>query len=163
MTVMWGAASAEPSTQTGPSASGSPSVPSAAAEGQVSLVEDFAYPGAEEIVRRRDIRLVSGDGRITLVGCGGPGLIEVRRSGARKDTDPDRGHYCFRATGGSGRLVLEVPDTFQIKGDGHEVDATVRVDGATSKVDVDSGRWTGVGRGVGANPAVLLELRTSTG
>ncbi len=128
---------------------------------QSSLVEDFTYPGADEILARRGIRLIKGDGNITLVPCGGAGLIEVRRSGATDDQDPDRGHYCFQVRGPAGYLEVEIPNTFQIKGDNHTVTATVTVDGQTSDVPIDKNSWTGVGHGVGPDPAILLALKAS--
>ncbi|MGM1064163.1 hypothetical protein, partial [Saccharothrix sp. Mg75] len=129
---------------------------------QSPLVEDFSYPGADAIFARRGIRLVKGDGNITLVACGGAGLIEVRRSGAEDvDDDPDPGHYCFQVRGTSGYLELEVPDTFQIKGNNQVVKATVTVDEETSDVSIEKNTWTGVGYGVGDGPAVLLALKVS--
>lgn len=52
------------------------------------VVEDFSYPGAEQILANRGILLVNGDGHIQLVACGLAGLIEVRTSGT-SDHDPD--------------------------------------------------------------------------
>ncbi|NUT53074.1 MAG: hypothetical protein HOV94_38165 [Saccharothrix sp.] len=114
--MMWGAASAEPAVGTAPSSAPAASPGAGApaadpAQGQVSLVEDCSYPGAEEIARRRDIRLVSGDGRITLVGCGGPGLIEVRRSGARKDSRAS----CAAAVSGVVAVPCDTPSVIALR------------------------------------------------
>lgn len=129
--------------------------------GQPSLVEDFSYPGADKIFEQRGIRLVKGDGKITLVPCGDWNLLEVRQAGAVKDTDTDPGHFCFQVQGSSGYLELEVPNTFQIKGDDHAVVATVKVKDQTNSVPIDKETWTGVGVGAGTNSAVLLALRAS--
>jgi hypothetical protein len=139
------------------------SIPSAADNDvQPGLVEDFSYPGAQQILSDRGILLISGDGHLQLVRCGQAGWIEVRAS-TTADHDSDPGHYCFKATGPTAYLKLQLADAYQVKGDDHAVKATVSVKGQTSTVDVDRNGWTGIGFGApgGNDPAMLLELRAT--
>ncbi|MEU6154513.1 hypothetical protein ABZ816_31440 [Actinosynnema sp. NPDC047251] len=137
-----------------------------AADAQSSLVEDFSYPGADVVWEQRNIRVIRGDGRLVMTTCGSPGLIEVRRSNATLDKDVAwRGHYCFKATGPSGRLEVEIPDTFQFNGLAERrVDVVAKVD---DKIENKSGVkdiWTGIGVAddqEGKGPAILLEIKVS--
>lgn len=123
-----------------------------------SIVEDFSYPGAAQILAQRGITVISGDGHIMLVSCGASGLIEVRSSGNTADKDPDPGHYCFKVTGSTGTLALTIPNAYQVKGDSHAVTATVTVKNTTNTVPVATNTWTGIGLGSGPDPATLLQL-----
>ncbi|GHF37137.1 hypothetical protein FHX82_007270 [Amycolatopsis bartoniae] len=123
-----------------------------------SIMEDFSYPGATQVLAQRGITLISGDGHIMLVSCGASGLIEVRSSGNTADKDPDPGHYCFKVTGSTGTLTLTIPNAYQVKGDNHAVTATVTVANTTSTVAVATNTWTGIGLGSGPDPATLLQL-----
>ncbi|TCO62266.1 hypothetical protein [Actinocrispum wychmicini] len=125
---------------------------------QTTLVEDFAYPGAGEILARRGITLVKGDGHLLLVACGQPGLIEVMSTDVPHDTDPDALHYCFKASVPFGDLTLTIPNAYQVKGDDHSVTATVTVQNQTSTVPIDKNTWTGIGISSGPDPATLLRL-----
>jgi len=130
--------------------------------GMSSTVEDFSYPGADKILADRGIKLISGDGRLMLVDCVNvSGLIEVRSLNSSADHSSDPGHYCFRVTGTSGDLKLELADAYQVKGDSHAVQATVTVDGQSSTVAVAKNGWTGVGVGAGTDSATLLELKAA--
>ena len=133
-----------------------------AADGQPSLVEDFSYPGADKILADRGIKLISGDGHLTLVDCTNvAGLIEVHAANVG-DHSSDPGHYCFKVNGPTGDLKLELTDAYQVKGDSHAVQATVSVDGQTSTVNVTKNGWTGIGVGAGQDAATLLELKASS-
>jgi hypothetical protein len=137
------------------------SLASAADDTQPSLEEDYSYPGAQQILADRGILLISGDGHLQLVNCGQPGLIEVHAS-ATPDHNPDPGHYCFKATGPTAYLKLQLDNAFQVKGDDHAVQATVKVRNQTSTVAVDRNGWTGIGFGAGEDaPATLLELKAT--
>lgn len=125
---------------------------------QPSLVEDYSYPGSAQVLAQRGITLIRGDGHITMVACGAPNLVEVRSSNVPADKDPDPGHYCFNVAGTSGSLTLDIPNAFQVKGDGHTVTATITVNDQTSTVAVTKNGWTGIGVGSGPNPATLLKL-----
>ncbi|KDN20891.1 hypothetical protein [Amycolatopsis rifamycinica] len=126
------------------------------------IVEDYSYPGAAQILQDRAIKLISGDGHIVLVACGSqPGLLELHAYNSA-DHDRDPGHYCFKVSGPTGYLRLEVPNAYQLLGDNqHAVQATVEINGQTSTVPISKTGWTGIGEGAGTDPSTLLELRAS--
>ena len=126
------------------------------------IVEDYSYPGAAKIFQDRAIKLISGDGHIILVACGSQtGLLELHAYNSA-DHDRDPGHYCFKVSGPTGYLRLEVPNAYQLLGDNqHAVQATVEINGQTSTVPIAKTGWTGIGEGAGLDPSTLLELRAS--
>ncbi|GGO54616.1 LamG-like jellyroll fold domain-containing protein [Streptomyces lasiicapitis] len=103
-------------------------------------IEDFAYPGADKIKEEKGISLKRGDGHIVLAECGSsPDLMEVW---SRK-----LGKTCFRVTGDSGYLTLEVPAVFAVKGSAdHAADITLTApDSKKQEVEVGKNEWTPVG------------------
>jgi hypothetical protein len=138
-----------------------PAAAPAAVDVQPSIVEDYSYPGADQILKDRGLNLISGDGHLMLVACGSTGLIEVRASNP-SDPSSDPGHYCFTVTGPTGYLKLNLPNAYQVKGDNHAVQATITVKGATTTVPINKNSWTGIGLGSGGqDPATLLELKAA--
>ncbi|MBP2472232.1 hypothetical protein JOF53_001104 [Crossiella equi] len=125
------------------------------------LEENYEYPGAARIFADRGIRLIKGDGRIEYAKCGTPGEIEVRSTNVPGDKDPDKHHYCFKVTGTSGWLTMNIPNAYQVNGAGRAGSAKVTVRNETKDVPLDRDGWTGVGVGAGPDPAVLLELRVT--
>ncbi|GAA1069918.1 hypothetical protein GCM10009665_77680 [Kitasatospora nipponensis] len=132
-------------------------VASVADEAPGYAVEDFGYPGADKILADRNIVLKRGDGHILLADCaGGTGLLEVwSRSNAK---------ICFRVTGTSGWLTLEIPRVYGIKG---SVDQSAQVDmttGTEAKTyDIAKNAFTGVGESTDpqGRDFVLMEIRTT--
>jgi hypothetical protein len=118
-------------------------------------VEDFTYPNADEIFAGTGIRLISGDGNITLTACGSTGLIEVHARGMDK--------FCFSIRGASGRVAMEVAAVYGIKGADREMTADMTVDGTETSYEIVPGNWTAVGET--ADPEerehTLLELRAT--
>jgi hypothetical protein len=131
-------------------------------DAQPSIVEDYSYPGSTQILAQRGITLIRGDGHMVLVPCGGLSLIEVRSTNASADKDPDPGHYCFKVTGATGSLSVNIPNAYQVKGDDHAVTATITVKDKTNTVPVNKNGWTGIGLGTGPDPATLLELNAAS-
>lgn len=138
---------------------GSSTGPLTVAEAQPgSVVEDFNYPDAAKIKEEKGITLKRGDGHITLADCSSAtGLMEVwSRSNAR---------VCFRTTGASGYLTLEVPSVHTIKGSAdHAADITLTEPTAKPKeVTVPKGQWTPVGEPTDPQRReyTLVEIRTS--
>ncbi|MQS10947.1 hypothetical protein F7Q99_01290 [Streptomyces kaniharaensis] len=103
-------------------------------------VEDFAYPGADQIFKDRGIKLKSGDGNIILAATCSPGMLEI-------DARPiNIGRYCFTTTGASGRLSLELPSTVGVSTPVNYSARVVLVTGTETKIqDLKPGTWTGVG------------------
>ncbi|MEU0368768.1 hypothetical protein ABZ070_00615 [Streptomyces sp. NPDC006283] len=120
-------------------------------------VENYAYPNADKILAEKNIVLKRGDGRIVLADCASEtGLMEVW---ARSQ---DR--ICFKVTGNSGWLTLEIPSVYGIKG---SVDQTAEVDmtvGTEEKsFDVDKNSYTAVGESADeqGREHMLVEIRTA--
>jgi hypothetical protein len=128
-----------------------------------SIVEDFAYPGADHIT---GVKLIKGDGHIVLADCGADpnlppeDLILVQTS---KVGNPDETNFCFKATGTSGYLTMELDEVYFIRGDGDRtVAAKVEVQDATPVTEteeVEPGEWQPVGVGQSRGTATLLEIR----
>jgi lysophospholipase L1-like esterase len=132
-----------------------------------SIVEQRDYPEAEAVLAERGIRLKKGDGHITLVQCAGtpvPNLIEVRSVVGNK-------RFCFlvntppgyRASYQASYLTLELPETYLLKGDTHDVTATLTAGGETTTVDLPRDGWVSVGTRAdpAGAPATLTALRAN--
>ncbi|WP_410562273.1 hypothetical protein [Amycolatopsis sp. cmx-4-61] len=138
-----------------------------------SVVEDFSYPGATQILGDTGVKLVSGDGHVLFASCpNGPdtvGLIQVRSSdliGTNHD-----GKICFHVLGGTGWLTMQIPNVFSIRGDGlqpgqgHRLKAKLTTSaGAESTVDVSPSGTTQVGIATTppGDPTTLLRLDASS-
>ncbi|MEU8773380.1 hypothetical protein [Streptomyces sp. NPDC048606] len=120
-------------------------------------VEDFAYPDAARIQTELGIVLKRGDGHIVLADCASAtGLMEVYSR--------TKGKICFRVTGKTGHLSVEIPAVYGMKGDAtHEADVTLTAEGSRQNVTVAANEWKGVGEA--ADPErrdhVLVEISVS--
>ncbi|MFD0401180.1 trypsin-like serine protease [Kitasatospora sp. NPDC127121] len=122
-----------------------------------STVEGFAYPDAAKVYTDRNITLKSGDGHIVLADCAsGPGLVHVLSRAANPS------EVCFRITGPTGYLAVEIPKVYDIRGDDHSVKATLNTAGNVTSFDVPKNVWTPVGESVG-EATTLLELTSVDG
>lgn len=151
---------------TGPLGAQVQTTSSAADESPPHLVEDYTYPGAEQILAERGIELLKGNGKIMLADCGGTGLIQVRSAEA--------GLICFDITlpaeTGAQRaalrprawLTMRIPSVYVIRGDEHDTEAVLTANDVTSTYELTPNAWTPVGEGVDPEngPAVLLRLET---
>ncbi|MFB7355248.1 ricin-type beta-trefoil lectin domain protein [Streptomyces gardneri] len=132
-------------------------MPASAAEAAPPLaVESFAYPGAAEILAEHAVTLKAGDGNILLADCASePNLVQV----VRRDASPAT--VCFKVSGASGYLALEIAKVVRIKGDNHAMKATLNRAGTVSSVDIAKNDWTPVGEGdpqPAGDGTTLLEL-----
>ncbi|MFI0804753.1 hypothetical protein SAMN04489729_6685 [Amycolatopsis lurida] len=108
------------------------------------VVEDYDYPGADQIFAQHGIRLLKGDGHILFTECGGgANLVEVW---SRTKNVP----FCFKITGAKGYLSMDLARVYLIKGDDHALKATMKIKDAPVVVDIPKNSWTSVGEG--ANP-----------
>ncbi|WP_416975854.1 hypothetical protein [Streptomyces sp. 4F14] len=132
-----------------------PGAASTAAAEPPYAVEDFSYPDAARIQAEQGIKLVRGDGRITLVACDDAAdqIKVLSRAGA--------GDFCFRATSANGFLALELADVFAVQTESHPVRVELSAEGRTETVDVPKNDFQGVGEGLGKPPTVLLEIRVT--
>ncbi|PCG81409.1 hypothetical protein CIB93_35550 [Streptomyces sp. WZ.A104] len=120
-------------------------------------VEDFAYPGADRIEAELGIVLKRGNGHITLADCASDGsFLEVYSR--------TKGRICFRVTGTTGYLSVEIPTVYGVKGAAsHEADVKLTAEDDEQNISVAKNEWKGVGEA--ADPEgrdhVLVELSTS--
>ncbi|MFD5092504.1 hypothetical protein ACFWMR_18010 [Amycolatopsis thailandensis] len=122
-----------------------------------AIVEDYSYPDAAKILAERGIKLIKGDGHILFADCAaGTGQAEV--------WSRTKGHLCFKISGATGLLTMEVPEAYLITGAGaHTIVADIVVDGVPSTVTVAKGEFRGIGEGSDPNsgPATLLEFHSA--
>lgn len=121
-------------------------------------VEDFDYPGADKILAERGITLKRGDGHIVLADCASEGeLVQVKAMPNVLDT------VCFRVTGDSGWLSLEMPSVFSVKGNDYNTQVSMTTDGDQRTWDVDKNLWTSVGESADdqGREYTLVEIRAS--
>jgi hypothetical protein len=119
-------------------------------------VEDFAYPGAAEILQNQKIALKRGDGHIMLSDCVAAHDITVKSRLAQKT-------FCFAVTGKQGYLALELPDAFGMWTEDYPVQAKIVSDGNETVVNAPKNDYTPFGEaGDSAKRSVLVELRVTS-
>ncbi len=130
-----------------------------------SLVEDFAYPGAEQVLAQHGLKLFKGDGNILFVtsrtydqGQCATGELQVEKS---LDAEPYGVYYCFKTSGSHGYLTLEVPGTFGVRGGDKPVEATANLPEGEKTYAVPANGFVAIDPGTGDEMprAVLVELR----
>lgn len=111
-------------------------------------VEDFEYPQADKIFQERGIKLKRGDGHITLVTCDSqPGLIEIMTEQGREKPDKvGGGRYCFRVTGKSGFLSVELPRAIGGFGNDYNVNVNMVTSSEEKSFKLDKNLWTTIGK-----------------
>ncbi len=128
------------------------------AEQPPSTVEDFSYPGAEKILKEKNLKLKHGNGKILLADCDSePSLLRF----AARDRDND--DFCFKVTGDNGYLSLEVPSVGGVKSSVYNAKINMTVGDEHKSFDIPKNSWKGVGEN--ADPAgrehTLVEIFTS--
>ncbi|WP_267243497.1 hypothetical protein [Streptomyces sp. PR69] len=128
----------------------------AAAEQPPFAVEDFAYPGADRILKEKNLKLKHGNGKIVLAECDSePNLLRVI---AR-----DRSDFCFKVTGDDGYLSLEVPSVGGVQSNDYNAKINMTVGDEHKSFDIPKNSWKGVGEN--ADPAgrehTLVEIITT--
>lgn len=139
----------------GPAASGA-GMKAVGDEGPGYAIEDFGYPNADRILAEQNITLKRGDGHILLADCAsGPGLLEVWPR--KKDK------VCFRVTGTSGYLTLEIPSVFAVMGNAYSAQVDMTVGSEEKTFDIDKNTWTPVGESADeqGREFMLMEIRTT--
>ncbi|MFF7606214.1 hypothetical protein [Streptomyces parvulus] len=121
-------------------------------------VEDYNYPQADKIEAERGIVLKRGDGHIVLAECGSEtGLLEIYTRA--------NSMVCFRTTGTSGYLSLEIESVYGAKGaSGMDADLTLKApDEDVQEVSVPKDAFTPVGESIDpeGRSHVLVEIVTS--
>lgn len=119
-------------------------------------VEDFDYPGADKILEEQNIVLKRGDGHITLAECAaGAGLLEI--------WSRETLNVCFKVTGDSGWLTLEIPSVYGVKSNEYATELDMTVGTEEKSFDVPANSWKAVGESADeqGRPHMLVEIRTS--
>ncbi|MFC9424513.1 hypothetical protein [Streptomyces sp. NPDC056987] len=118
-------------------------------------VEDFAYPQAGEIHEEKGLLLKRGDGHITLADCrSGTDLLHVMARGYEE--------FCFRTTGDSGWLTMELPNAYLVMGNDYATEVDMTRGTETKTYDIEKNTWTGVGETVeNGREYTLMEIRTT--
>ncbi|MFE0099806.1 LamG-like jellyroll fold domain-containing protein [Streptomyces sp. NPDC059009] len=150
---------------TGPLA-GAAHASGASGDGLDSVVEDFSYPDRDKLLAEKGLKLLSGDGHITLADCKSGGDLIRINSRVTKDVNT-----CFAVSGPVGYLSMEVEQTYLAKSEARDdVTATVRSAGPkvkgekVEKVDLEPGKWQELGEGSDPkNSSTLLELSVGQG
>ncbi|MEU5273954.1 S1 family peptidase, partial [Streptomyces hygroscopicus] len=121
-------------------------------------IEDFVHPDADKIKEEKGITLKHGDGQIILAECGSSaGLMEVWSRTNDK--------VCFRITGASGYLTMEIPAVFAVMGSAdHAADITLTApDNKKVEVEVPKNTWTPVGESTDPQAREHLLVEISVG
>ncbi|WP_328303223.1 hypothetical protein OG389_35225 [Streptomyces sp. NBC_00435] len=156
-------ASASASGSASASAKASPSVPakpSPSSSVPTTAVES-AYPNSAEILANDGIKLVRGDGGITLAECG------ISTSQIRVYTYEDRAAkrkpiYCFNTGSQNGRITFELDRVFAFDTGEHPVSAVLTSGTATTTVDVDKYSYAKVTKNpLDATGRVVVALRVT--
>lgn len=119
-------------------------------------VEDLSYPGADKILAEKNIVLKRGDGHITLADCvTGTGQLEV--------WPRSRDKICFKVTGNSGWLTLEIPSVYGVKGNDYSTQVDMTTGTEAKSFDVNKNSWTPVGESADpqGRPFMLMEIRAT--
>jgi hypothetical protein len=119
-------------------------------------VEDFNYPGADRILAERGVELKRGDGHIVLADCSDENVLTVS---ARDLANED---VCFRVTGNSGFLTLELAGAYLVHtNDYPTTELETSVEGTTETFEFGPNEWGPVGEAVDGREHVLVEIRVS--
>ncbi|MFJ8633917.1 hypothetical protein [Streptomyces sp. NPDC093568] len=119
-------------------------------------VEDFDYPQADKILAEQGITLKRGDGHIVLADCASQtGLLEVWARSKDK--------ICFRVTGDSGYLTMEIPSVYGVKGNEYATQVDMTVGTEETSFDVAENAWTAVGESADeqGREFMLVEIRSA--
>ena len=141
---------------TAATASGSVAMAADDSDAPSSIVEDFSYPGRDQILARDGVKLNSGDGHLLYVDCTVDG--DVIKVETYEHTD----WVCFQLHGDHGYLSLEIGQTVFVYSENRSIQATVQLAGETKPEDpqtVAPNTWVSFGEAANNPPATLLELR----
>ncbi|MFD6205587.1 hypothetical protein ACWCQF_29550 [Streptomyces rubiginosohelvolus] len=127
------------------------------------MVEDYAYPGADNIMAAKGIKLKKGDGRILLADCDS-NANQIQVMTVADEATGRASEYCFRALARTGYVTLELPRVFMLELATSErpISADLTAGGETTTVDVGAGDFKSVGEGVvGGARSTLVEIRVT--
>ncbi|MEU2655173.1 trypsin-like serine protease, partial [Streptomyces sp. NPDC007325] len=123
--------------------------------------EDGAYPNADRIEADKGIKLIRGDGNITLADCDLDATqIRVQVVGAPANKQE---MYCFVSRADTGLLTLDLNRAFWIDAADQPMSATLTAEDGTDKtITIPKGGYAPVGEGVaGGTRSRLVEIRVT--
>ncbi|MFF3090529.1 hypothetical protein ACFVRB_36630 [Streptomyces nojiriensis] len=142
-------------------ASAAPTPPPADDQQMPFAVEDFTYPNSTQILADKGIKLIRGDGNITLADCDN-NAQQIRVYAKEEPGQNRKPVYCFAARASTGRLSLELARVFAIDAADHPLNADLTADGVTKTVAIAKDGYASVGEGVSSGPrSVLVEIRVT--
>lgn len=122
-------------------------------------VEDLNYPLAAQILAEKGIKLIRGDGGITLADCDDT-KKQIRVVTVVEPNVNRQRFYCFTAHSTSGWLTLELARVYAIDAADHPLSADLTANGTTQTVNIPKDGYASVGEGtVGGARSVLVEIR----
>ncbi|WP_234382919.1 hypothetical protein [Streptomyces sp. XY332] len=122
-------------------------------------VEDLNYPNSAQILAEKGIKLIRGDGNITLADCDDT-KKQIRVVTVVEPNVNRQRFYCFTAHSTSGQLTLELARVYAIDAADHPLSADLTANGATQTVNIPKDGYASVGEGtVGGARSVLVEIR----
>ncbi|MFF3740059.1 trypsin-like serine protease [Streptomyces sp. NPDC002566] len=123
--------------------------------------EDGAYPNAAKTEADKGIKLIRGDGNITLASCN----LDAKQIRVQVVGPPvnKQEMYCFVSRASTGLLTLDLNRAFWIDAADQPVTATLTAeDGTTKAVTIPKDGYAPVGEGVvGGNRSRLVEIRVT--
>ncbi|WP_328610797.1 hypothetical protein OG943_17275 [Amycolatopsis sp. NBC_00345] len=127
----------------------------AASDQPSALVEDYSYPGRDQILAEKHVKLLQGNGKIMLADCGGD-LIEVHSR--------ELGTICFRSTAPGGWLTVEIPKVYLGKAGSHAVGMRLTSNGKTEDHTLEPEGYAPFGEGADPQhaPTTLVEITTKS-
>jgi hypothetical protein len=118
-------------------------------------VETFEYPQSEEILEEQGLLLKRGDGHIVLAECESEENLLTLLARGRDDV-------CFRTTGATGFLSLEVDSVYGVRtNDSDNTHLEMTAEGDEVEYDIPADTWEGVGEAVDGREHVLVEIRVT--
>ncbi|MFI1105953.1 hypothetical protein [Streptomyces melanogenes] len=140
---------------TGHTTHSSTAMAAVADEGPGYAVEDFSYPNADKILAEQHITLKRGNGHILLADCvSGTDQLEVWSRITNR--------ICFRVTGSSGYLALEIPSVFAVMGNTYSAEVEMTTGTEERTFTVEKNVWTPVGESKDPqHDFTLMEIRTT--
>lgn len=126
---------------------------------QPSLIETFDYPNAAAIEAARGIKLKKGDGHILFVDCA-DNANQLKVESTAFPTGQNL--FCFKITGATGKITMELPEAYLVHGNNDTVVATwTAEDGKVHTTPIRKNAPTAIGEGVTGTPGVLIEFNST--
>ncbi|MFH8712680.1 trypsin-like serine protease, partial [Streptomyces zaomyceticus] len=124
--------------------------------------ESGSYPNAAQILAEKGIKLLRGDGNITLADCD-PAAEQIRVMAVADESVNRQGTYCFDSHAPNGVLTLKLDRVFAIDAGDQPLSAELTAaDGTSRTVSLAKDGYASVGEGqAGGQRSSMIEIRTT--